>query len=42
VLDVMLAAAEASEQGATVAVSSRVAAPEPLPADWNPYERTLE
>lgn len=42
VLDVMLAAAEASEQGATVAVTSRVAAPEPLPADWNPYERTLE
>ena len=41
VLDVMLAAAEASEQGATVAVTSRVAAPEPLPADWNPYERTL-
>ncbi|GAA4735344.1 Gfo/Idh/MocA family oxidoreductase [Amnibacterium soli] len=42
VLDVMLAAAEASEQGAAVAVTSRVAAPEPLPADWNPYERTLE
>jgi len=42
VLDVMLAAAEASEQGSTVAVTSRVTAPEPLPVDWNPYERTLE
>lgn len=41
VLDVMLAAAEASEHGTTVAVSSSVTAPPPLPADWNPYERTL-
>jgi predicted dehydrogenase len=42
VLDVMLAAAESSERGVTVEVASRVSAPEPLPADWNPYERTLE
>jgi hypothetical protein len=41
VLDVMLAAAEAAEHGTTVPVTSTVTAPEPLPADWNPYERTL-
>jgi predicted dehydrogenase len=41
VLDVMLAAAEASETHAAVEVASRVAAPAPLPADWNPTERTL-
>ncbi|MFD1721602.1 Gfo/Idh/MocA family protein [Amnibacterium endophyticum] len=41
VLDVMLAAAEASESHRAVEVSSRVAAPAPLPADWNPTERTL-
>lgn len=41
VLDVMLAAAEAAEHGTTVAVTSTVTAPEPLPADWNPYERTI-
>ena len=37
----MLAAAESAETGATVEVASRVTAPEPLPADWNPTERTL-
>ncbi|WP_375407491.1 Gfo/Idh/MocA family protein [uncultured Amnibacterium sp.] len=41
VLDVMLAAAEASETGTTVAVTSTVSAPEPLPAGWDPTERTL-
>lgn len=41
VLDVMLAAAESAETGATVAVESRVAAIEPLPADWDPSARTL-
>ncbi|RIX30740.1 Gfo/Idh/MocA family protein [Amnibacterium setariae] len=41
VLDVMLAAAEASETHRAVEVASRVAAPAPLPADWNPTERTL-
>ena len=41
VLDIMLAAAESSETGRTVEVASRVAAPEPLPADWDPTARTL-
>ncbi len=41
VLDVMLAAAESSETGRTIDVASRVTAPEPLPADWDPTERTL-
>jgi predicted dehydrogenase len=41
VLDVMLAAAEASETGTTVTVASTVTAPEPLPADWDPTARTL-
>jgi predicted dehydrogenase len=41
VLDVMLAAAESSETGRTIDVASRVTAVEPLPADWNPSERTL-
>jgi predicted dehydrogenase len=41
VLDVMLAAAEASETGTTVEVASRVLIPAPLPADWNPTEKTL-
>ncbi|GAA2752476.1 Gfo/Idh/MocA family protein [Amnibacterium kyonggiense] len=41
VLDVMLAAAESAERGETVAVTSRVAPVEPLPADWNPKEATL-
>lgn len=41
VLDVMLAAAEAAETGTSVAVTSRVAAPEPLPADWDPAARTI-
>jgi predicted dehydrogenase len=42
VLDVMLAAAEASETHGVVAVSSRVQAPDPLPADWDPFEATIE
>ena len=41
VLDVMLAAAESAERGTTVEVASRVVAPAPLPADWNPTEKTL-
>ena len=41
VLDVMLAADAAASSGTSVAVSSRVRAPEPLPTDWNPAERTL-
>lgn len=41
VLDVMLAAETAASSGTSVAVSSRVRAPEPLPTDWNPAERTL-
>jgi predicted dehydrogenase len=41
VLDVMLAAARSAETGTTVEVSSRVLIPSPLPADWNPTEKTL-
>ncbi|MGT2426365.1 Gfo/Idh/MocA family protein [Amnibacterium kyonggiense] len=41
VLDVMLAAAESAEKGETVSVASRVDPVEPLPADWNPKEKTL-
>lgn len=41
VLDVMLAADAAASAGTSVAVTSRVRAPEPLPADWDPLERTL-
>ena len=41
VLDVMLAADRAAKQHAPVAVTSRIDKPEPLPADWDPTERTL-
>ena len=41
VLDVMLAAVEAAEQHAVVEVTSSARRPEPLPADWDPTERTL-
>ncbi|MGN6445083.1 Gfo/Idh/MocA family protein [Amnibacterium sp.] len=41
VLDIMLAATRAAETGASVEVTSRVLAPEPLPADWDPKARTL-
>ena len=41
VLDVMLAAEAAAAAGTSVAVGSRVRAPEPLPADWDPLEKTL-
>jgi predicted dehydrogenase len=41
VLDVMLAAAQSAETGATVEVSSRVIAVEPLPVDWDPTVRTI-
>jgi predicted dehydrogenase len=41
VLDVMLAAADSAATGTTIEVASRVVAPAPLPADWNPTEKTL-
>ena len=41
VLDVMLAAATSAETRTRVAVESRVSAPAPLPAEWDPTERTL-
>ena len=41
VLDVMLAADAARTQHSAVAVASRIDKPDPLPADWNPLERTL-
>ncbi len=41
VLDVMLAAAEAVESRSVVRVGSTAPQPDPLPADWDPYARTL-
>jgi len=41
VLDVMLAIEESLAARHTVAVESRVRVPPPLPAGWDPYERTL-
>jgi predicted dehydrogenase len=41
VLDVMLAAEESITAGRTVLVASRVEIPPALPADWDPYIRTL-
>ena len=41
VLDVMLAIEESLAAGHPVAVQSRVGVPPPLPADWDPYARTL-
>jgi predicted dehydrogenase len=41
VLDVMLAAEESAAAGRTVVVTSTVDVPPALPADWDPYRRTL-
>jgi predicted dehydrogenase len=41
VLDVMLAIEESLAAGQTVEVESTVPKPPPLPADWDPYGRTL-
>jgi predicted dehydrogenase len=41
VLDVMLAVEESITAGRTVLVASRVEIPPALPADWNPYAKTL-
>ena len=41
VLDVMLAASSAAETASVVGVESQAPKPEPLPADWDPYARTL-
>jgi predicted dehydrogenase len=41
VLDVMLAVEESISAGRTVLVASRVQIPPALPADWDPYARTL-
>jgi predicted dehydrogenase len=41
VLDVMLAIEESLTAGQTVEVESTVPTPPPLPADWDPYARTL-
>jgi predicted dehydrogenase len=41
VLDMMLAIEESVAAGHTVAVDSTVDTPPPLPADWDPYARTL-
>ena len=41
VLDVMLAAGEASETGTVVTVTSTAPKSAPLPADWDPAVRTL-
>jgi predicted dehydrogenase len=41
VLDVMLAIEESLAAGRTVAVESDIRVPPPLPADWDPYARTL-
>lgn len=42
VLDVMLAAADAIESRTVVEVRSESPRPVPLPADWDPYARTLD
>ena len=41
VLDTMQAVADAIDERAFVAVGSRVAPAEPLPADWDPFAQTL-
>ena len=41
VLDVMLAIEESLASRHTVGVESRLRVPSPLPADWDPYARTL-
>jgi hypothetical protein len=41
VLDAMLAIDESLTRGQPVEVASTVAVPPPLPATWDPYEKTL-
>ena len=41
VLEVMLAASSAAERGTAVPIASRVDPVQPLPVDWDPFERTL-
>lgn len=42
VLDVMLAASRAAETHEVVEVTTEAPRPEPLPADWDPYVRTID